>query len=584
MASTARSAALLSYFLLQCLGIAISMLILQVQRAPLPREEIAALAEAAGIGSVEPGPAAVPWQRARISLSSLPGAFEGQAELQQLQQSLAAALAGEGAVVSVAEAPPAGLLGVQGCGDGAGAPDAARACLTSLEELVAAAAGTSDALPANEFDVLVVPAQDCSSLLLSTGRSAVLRWHRSGQLTSAEQLGHALAKRLRETWLRRAELGQVATLFEVAPAYIFSFFLVGDCSRRIAWDFEGGVLAPFLRRFLARLQRLVDFEIDSQVVQCGSLGGSEARGEGGTVDAAMLQADFLRRANEWPGDTLSRGARWLPPLVRFVAFKHSGNLRIVDSEGQQQRSFAVQGWGTVAVTSESDVVCQQSGKDLAGSSENRTAQFLAHCEAQQVASAWVSNLRSWLKLPPDAPVPGAVEGASCSTDGSLALHAAKPRFDGITDWELLQVARSFHAHFIKRTAETLQNLLALVDSLPDVVVREEIGEMAFEAAAAARHAASAAEEGDLAGALAAGRRGLALALTASHDDTVVAQMYFSWEFKYAVYLPISLPILVPVTVAVVRNFKRERQLRKLKLKGSADAAASVTSASEEEVM
>ena len=31
----------------------------------------------------------------------------------------------------------------------------------------------------------------------------------------------------------------------------------------------------------------------------------------------------MRRTGEWPPDALTRDARWLPPLVRFVAFKPS---------------------------------------------------------------------------------------------------------------------------------------------------------------------------------------------------------------------------------------------------------------------
>lgn len=558
MASRARWAALIYQAVVLCLGLIVVALLLEVPRAPLPREEIASLAASAGSGGV-------PWPAPRIELSAPPGAFPA-GDLQELSRRLSSALAAEGADVSVAKVPPPELLASAPCAGTGGA----KACLEALEGL--AATGGAGEVLASSFQLLLVPVEDCSSLILDTGRGAVLRWRRAAPLADVEQLSQALAARLQETWLRRVRLEPGATLFEVAPAYVFSFFLVGDCRSRIAWDFPEGVLAPFLGRFLGRLRRLFDLDVDSQVVQCGSLSGPPSRSAGGRVDAAALRADFLSRAGEWPGDTVTSEARWLPPLVRFVAFKHSGDLHVVDSQNQEQQSFAVQGWGTVAITSEADAACQAAEAEGAGFNDtNSKVKFLLDCEAQQVASAWVSNLRSWLTLPPDAPVPGN-EGASCDAEQGLSLFAAKPRLDGLSGWELFGVARALHALLVQRTAETLENLLALVDSLPDVVVRAEIGEMAFEAAAAARRACSAAEEGDLAGALTAARRGLTLALTASHDDTVVAQMYFSWEFKYAVYLPLGLPMFVPILVALVRQVKHARSLRKLKRLGAVTTA------------
>merc|ERR1712187_310623 len=120
------------------------------------------------------------------------------------------------------------------------------------------------------------------------------------------------------------------------------------------------------------------------------------------------------------------------------------------------------------------------------------------------------------------------------------------------------VAHGVYALFVKRTAETLENFLDLVDSLPDVAVRAEIAGIAAEAVASALAASSAARIGSLAAALVAARRGLTLALTAAFDDTVVAHLYFSLEFKYAVYLPIGVPILV----AISRQTQHAYKLRK----------------------
>ncbi|CAK9056901.1 unnamed protein product [Durusdinium trenchii] len=414
-------------------------------------------------------------------------------------------------------------------------------CLEALEAESATSAATS-ASSEPVFELVLVRVQEGNTLILSAGRRAYLRF----SSVPFGELAASTASLLKESWFRRASLLEGgASLFEITPAYVFSFFLLGDCHSRVSWDFFGAVLAPYLSRLLGKLQLLFGIEWNSQVVLCGSLGTSlepaewnRSRNSSNVVDVSVLQADFMRRTGEWPPDALTRDVRWLPPLVRFVAFKPMAEheLRLVDEKGDSQHSFAVQGFGAVAIARCKDVPEPGSNGSL------------SDCEAQQVASGWISSVRSWLSLPADGSV-------ASSNGASVKLRAARPRVDGIADWELQILARAIHAHFIQRTAETLQSLVELVESLPDVVVRQEIGAMAFQAVNKAWSSNHAAERGDLRNALAESREALILALTAIHDDSVVSQLYFSWEFKYAVYLPISMPVAVPLLTSSWRHFK-----------------------------
>ncbi|CAE7616275.1 TMEM65 [Symbiodinium natans] len=89
--------------------------------------------------------------------------------------------------------------------------------------------------------------------------------------------------------------------------------------------------------------------------------------------------------------------------------------------------------------------------------------------------------------------------------------------------------------------------------------------MAFKAASKLRTSINAAEQGDMFLSLVESRKALVLALTAIHDDSVVSQLYFSWEFKYAVYLPISMPILVPIITSTWRLMQSWLTCKKAKL-------------------
>jgi len=609
MASPKRKGALINYAVILCLAFLFGWHIMRVHRAPLPREEIAALTEllasAVFNDSADDGSRAakLPWPKARLFVSALPGALDAEGSLAAFVEQLGKALNGHGVPSSSvqvelatadAQQPPANLPGCTLEGGGASA------CLESLERAAVNDSVLGDTFPSapllsSTFRLLIAPAADCSSLLLDTKTNAVLRWRRGfAPLAEQAQLAEATAKRLKGTWFRHSQFGKEAPLLETAPSYVFSFFLVSDCESRVAWDFSGSVLEPYLRGFLDRLHVLFDFELDSQVVQCGSLAGSGGSGTASApaiVDEAMLRNDFLSRAGEWPGDTVTRGTLWMPPHARFVAFRPTRPLRVVDAQERTQRSFAVQGWGAVAITDATDET-QGIVKESCG---DGIANFLSDGEAQHVASSWVSHLRSWLALPPDAPI---VQGSSdvCSSSSSgqasfeegeegagLALAAARPHRNGIADWELLAVAEAVHGIFLRRTAETLENIRALVDGLPDLVVSADIGEMVEEAAKAATQAVSMASSASgsavttgtapdaeaevLAQALRSARRALSLALTASHDDTVVAQTFFSTEFKYAVYLPLFLPIFMPIMASIIREFRRSRDLRKKENEG-----------------
>lgn len=517
MASKLRLLALLYYFAVTAVGVLVSVWISSVHRAPLPREDIERLAE------FFPAPNRnFPnlWSKDALEISADPKAFDAEV-LGSFSLALSDALGGTS--VRVGRLRDEGPLGP--CVHEA---SSTTACLEALE-----AEALSDAPLSASFELVLVKA-DSNALILGTGRRAFLWWRgRSVKDTAA-----STASLLKESWFRGVSFDGGASLFEITPGYVFSFFLLGDCASRISWDFFHAVLMPYLSRILGKLRILFDIEWNSQVVLCGSLGNSlepSERGQkqaGNVVDVSLLQADFMRRTGEWPPDALTRDARWLPPLVRFVAFKPTESVQLVDEEGESRQSFAVQGFGAVAIAQ-----CET------GEASNSSS--LSDCEARGVASGWISSVRSWLSLPAD--------GSLATGEASLELLVARPRIDGIADWELQILARAAHAHFVQRTAETLRSLVELVDSLPDVVVREEIAAMAFQAVAKTRASIDAASQGDVTSALAESREALVLALTAIHDDSVVSQLYFSWEFKYAVYLPISMPILVPLVTACWRQ-------------------------------
>ena len=534
MASQLRLLALLYNVVIAACGVALAYLCTSVHRAPLPRDEIAALPTFAQHPSGRP----VLWPQVQIEVSMAKETDFSPAVIHIFFTVLSESLRGRARLKIRAD---------NSIHTGTPMPCLTADVETCLESLEMQPSRRSPGLDST-FELILISSKRGSSVILDVGKRAFVRWEQ--QAISMKQLVRSLSQHLEASWLRPEALNEGVALFEITPGYVFSFFLVGDCQNRVSWDFEA--LSPFLSRFLERLQLIFDIELNSQVIQCGSLGTPLEPAERAhrTVDANMLQADFMRMTGEWPADTLPRDARWLPPLVRLVAFKPSTAVKLADERGQVQHSFALQGFGAVAIAA--------CGNQTGSESFHHS---LTSCEAETVTSGWISSLRSWLSLPANESVAKGAPQVDADRSG-LALLAARPRLDGISDWEFEILARAVHAQFLRRTVETLRSLVELVDSLPDVEVRQEIASMAFKATQKTKASIEAAEKGDLLPALLESRQALVLALTVIHDDSVVSQLYFSWEFKYAVYLPISMPILVPVLTSTWRFMQSWMNCRK----------------------
>ncbi|CAK0833268.1 unnamed protein product [Prorocentrum cordatum] len=133
-----------------------------------------------------------------------------------------------------------------------------------------------------------------------------------------------------------------------------------------------------------------------------------------------------------------------------------------------------------------------------------------------------------------------------------------------------------HALFVQRAVETLENFLALVDSLPDdVVVRAEIADTYSEAAAGARRAVSEAASGDLAG---PSPRGCPQGTRAGPRDLPRRHrcgrhvLFVGVQVRAPLDLPLCLPIAMPICIGLWRQAKHARAARALRLRGASEVS------------
>lgn len=110
---------------------------------------------------------------------------------------------------------------------------------------------------------------------------------------------------------------------------------------------------------------------------------------------------------------------------------------------------------------------------------------------------------------------------------------------------------------IANAAKTLNSLAQLVTEIPNMVVLEEINTQVRHSLRDLELGCEALKNADYEAALQHSIRAIKLAEEAFFNPTMVSMLYFPDEHKYAIYMPLFVPISVPLVMAVLKGFKRK---------------------------
>jgi len=91
-----------------------------------------------------------------------------------------------------------------------------------------------------------------------------------------------------------------------------------------------------------------------------------------------------------------------------------------------------------------------------------------------------------------------------------------------------------------------QSLGNLLDQITNIVVRDEVGEEVERSVSALKQSYAEGRAGNLEGALRHAIISYKASETAFHHPSNLAQLYFPDDQKYAIYIPLFLPVGIPV--------------------------------------
>ncbi|XP_037073537.1 uncharacterized protein LOC119094579 [Pollicipes pollicipes] len=121
---------------------------------------------------------------------------------------------------------------------------------------------------------------------------------------------------------------------------------------------------------------------------------------------------------------------------------------------------------------------------------------------------------------------------------------------GLRSWELVSLRRRRTVENVENARRNLASLAAMLDQISNIVIDDAVGAAVAEGVAAAEEAARQLAAGREAEAYVSSCRALARSERAIFDPSMLALLYFPDDQKYAIYIPLFLPVSIPVLMSL----------------------------------
>ena len=136
---------------------------------------------------------------------------------------------------------------------------------------------------------------------------------------------------------------------------------------------------------------------------------------------------------------------------------------------------------------------------------------------------------------------------------------------GVSAWELDLLASRVVRANLRDSVAMLRGLYALLDSVPHMPVSMQIRQLVENTLAAQAECVAQLRAADWTGAGFASQRAVRAASKAFFHPDMLPALYFPDEHLYAVYLPLFLPITVPLLAALVKMLTAKKKSTKATL-------------------
>ncbi|TMS14197.1 GPI transamidase component PIG-S [Larimichthys crocea] len=355
----------------------------------------------------------------------------------------------------------------------------------------------------------------------------------------------ALSDRVRLSPGNKESVADSMRAFKSSPGYEITFSLLNPDpkSHQLHWDIESAV-QTYIQPLLTKLAPLANFSIDSQTLYYTMLGVNPRFDSSRSI--YMLNADSLAHVINPVEARLGSNAASSNPVLNFLLYvpdAHHSPLHIHDHKKQEVPSNAFHSprWGGIMVYN----VDGFYGPEAAFPVD-------ININMAKVMGVFLAQLRLLLGVQSSSPPPG-FRVAPCSSAG-------------LADWELDRLMWSRSVENVATATTTITSLAQLLDQIGNIVINDNIAQQVSSAVTSLQLAVAELEAGNLGFALQYSKEAILASERAFFDPSLLHLLYFPDDQKFAIYIPLFLPMCVPILLSLLKIMSEARQRRREKTK------------------
>ncbi|XP_010863991.2 GPI transamidase component PIG-S isoform X1 [Esox lucius] len=345
----------------------------------------------------------------------------------------------------------------------------------------------------------------------------------------------ALSDRVRPGDRSREGLADSMRAFKSSPGYEITFSLLNPdpTSHLLHWDVEAAI-SSYIQPLLSKMAPVANFSIDSQILYYAVLGVNPRYDP--TLNAYTLNADSLSHVINPVEARLGSSAASSNPVLNFLLYvpdsRHSP-LHITDHRRHTvpSNAFSSPRWGGIMVYN-----VNASGTELPVD---------VHIDMRRVMGVFLPQLRLMLGVQSAAPPPGFLIGPCGNA--------------GLADWELDRLMWTRSVENVATATTTITSLAQLLDQIGNIVINDNIAEQVSSAVASLQLAVGQLEVGNLGLAMQYSKEAILQSERAFFDPSLLHLLYFPDDQKFAIYIPLFLPMCVPILLSLLKMASEVRQ-------------------------
>uniref|UniRef100_A0A8C3T1Q8 Phosphatidylinositol glycan anchor biosynthesis class S n=1 Tax=Chelydra serpentina TaxID=8475 RepID=A0A8C3T1Q8_CHESE len=329
--------------------------------------------------------------------------------------------------------------------------------------------------------------------------------------------------------------------FKSSLGYEITFSLLNPDpkSHDVHWDIEAAV-SGYVQPFLDKLGSVANFSVDSQILYYAVLGVSPRFDKASS--SFILSALSLPHVINPVEARLGSSATSLYPVLNFLLYvpeRIHSPLYIQDKDGAAvgTNAFHSPRWGGIMVYN-----VDHPAPDKA------LLPLRVDVDMVRVMEVFLAQLRLLFGIS-QVPLPE-----------EFLLES--PGNKGLTDWELDRLLWTRTVENIATVSTTLTSLAQLLDKIGNIVIKDDVASEVYHAVASAQTAMLELASGHLGSAFQASKEAVISSERAFFDPSLLHLLYFPDDQKFAIYIPLFLPMAVPILLSLVKILREAKQSKK----------------------